>query len=281
MKLYMMKKSAVETLKSNMIDIYSRYYIENTNEWMTEVCGEEPFIEIADVEPFELADLTMPKGAIDAENCKIVYSHLRKCISPSQASDERLWAGLCNGTFYEYLKKRWNYIGEMRGDADTNVGNITSRFFFSGNAVRRGLYRNTLSKCWWVGFNLYDASNKDHFWRIDALGSNDFSSKISDIFASNNFSSNINIVDGIIQALLYFREKGITLKQREHIRASLQLLNAIGGSVILDGLDKDEIEKIVINNIETIIAGDVGALDFEEAESYEEVVDLEDSLIEA
>ena len=73
--------------------------------------------------------------------------------------------------------------------------------------------------------------------------------KISDIFASNNFSSNINIVDGIIQALLYFREKGITLKQREHIRASLQLLNAIGGSVILDGLDKDEIEKIVINNI--------------------------------
>ena len=71
------------------------------------------------------------------------------------------------------------------------------------------------------------------------------------------------------------------MKQREHIRASLQLLNAIGGSVILDGLDKDEIEKIVINNIETIIAGDVGALDFEEAESYEEVVDLEDSLIEA
>ena len=37
----------------------------------------------------------------------------------------------------------------------------------------------------------------------------------------------------------------------------------------------------VKKNGKTIIAGDVGALDFEEAESYEEVVDLEDSLIEA
>ena len=90
MKLYMMKKSALETLKSNMKDVYYKYYIESTNEWMTEVCGEEPFIEIADVEPFDLADLSLPKGQIDAENCKIIYAHLRKYISPSQASDERL-----------------------------------------------------------------------------------------------------------------------------------------------------------------------------------------------
>ncbi len=279
MKLYMMKKSALETLKSNMRDIYSRYYIEDTNEWMRDVCDDDPFIEIADVEPFELADLTLSKGEIDAKNCKIVYSHLRKYISPSQASDERLWAGLCNGTFYGYLKERWNYIGEIKGDTEKNVGNITSRFFFSGNAVRRGLYRNTLSKCWWVGFNLYDVSNKNHFWRIDALGFNDFSSKISDIFASNNFSSNINIVDGIIKALLYFREKEIPLKQREHIRASLQLLNAVGGSIVLDGLDKDEIANIVIRNIETILAGDKGALDFNGAESYEESEDDEDNQV--
>ncbi|MBR4026854.1 MAG: hypothetical protein IKJ01_04770 [Lachnospiraceae bacterium] len=277
MKLYIMKRIALDTLKSEMKNIYSKYYIEETNEWMTDICGEDPFIEIAEVEQFELADLTMPKGTIDAENCKIIYWNLRKYISPSQASDERLWAGLCNGTFYEYLKKRWNYVGEIKGDADTNVREITLRFFFSGNAVRRGLYRNTLSKCWWVGYNLYDASNKEHFWRIDALGSSDFSSKVSDIFASNNFSSNITIVDGIIQALLYFKKRGIVLKQREHIRSSLQKLNAIGGAIILDELNKDEIAKIVIDNIETIIAGNVGALDFEEAESYEEIVDVEDN----
>lgn len=275
MKLYMMKKSALETLKSNMKDVYTRYYIESTNEWMNEVCGEDPFIEIADVDPFELADLTLPKGQIDAENCKIMYSQLKKYISPSQASDERLWAGLCNGTFYEYLKKRWDYIGEIKGDADTNAGNILSRFFFSGSAIRRGLYRNTLSKCWWVGYNLYDAADREHFWRVDALGYSDFSSKISDIFASNNFSSNIEIVDGIIQALMYFKENDIPLKHREHIRASLQFLNAVGGSVVLDGLDTNEIARLVKNNIETIMLGNKGALDFEKAESYEEPVEVE------
>lgn len=275
MKLYMMKKSSLETLKSNMKDIYSKYYIEPTNEWMKDVCGEDPFIEIADVEPFDLTDLSLPKGRIDAENCKIIYSQLRKYVSPSQASDERLWAGLCNGTFYEYLKERWDYKGEMKGSADTNVGNISSRFFFSGSGLRRGLYRNTLSKCWWVGYNLYDSTNRDHFWRIDALGYNDFSSKISDIFASNNYSSNIEIVDGIIKAVVYFREKGIAIRHKEHIRVSLQFLNAVGGSIILDGLSKDEIANLVINNIEKILQGEQGALDFAEAEEYEEPIESE------
>lgn len=73
---------------------------------MEEVCGENPFIEFAEIDNFELADLSLPKGQIDAENTKILYSKLRNKITPSQASDERLWAGLCNSTFYSYLKDR-------------------------------------------------------------------------------------------------------------------------------------------------------------------------------
>lgn len=263
----MMKKSALETLKSNLPYIYSKYYIESTNEWMTEICGEDPFIEIAEVKSFDLADLSLQKGQVEAENCKIIYSHLRKCISPSQASDERLWAGLCNGTFYKYLKERWNYFGEIEGSVDANIRNIRARFFFSESG-RRALFRNTLSKGWWIGYNLYDPSKQDCFWRIDALGYNDFFSKTYDIF-SNNFSSNIVIVDGIIQALVYFRENDIILKQREHIRASLRYVNAVGGSIVLDGLTKDEITNLVINNIESILMGNKGALDFSEAESEE------------
>ena len=151
MKLYIMKKNALDTLKKDMKKLYSNYYIEENNEWMSEACGENPFIEFADIKDFELADLSLPKGKIEADNCKIIYSNLMKYITPSQASDERLWAGLCNGTFYEYVKKRWDYIGEIKFDDDKNVSNILSRFFCGDNSTRRGLYRNTLSKCWWVG----------------------------------------------------------------------------------------------------------------------------------
>ena len=129
--------------------------------------------------------------------------------------------------------------------------------------TRRGIYRNTLSKCWWVGYNLYD-TKENHFWRIDALGANDFSSKISDIFTSNNFSSNINIMDGILKALLHYKEQGVYIAEREHIRPSMQLLNAIGGSVILDGLGSDEIADIVIKNIDTIMSGENNVLDYSE-----------------
>lgn len=263
MKLYMMKKNAMDTLKREMNTIYYKYYIESTNNWMEEICGEYPFIEIGEVEKFELADLSLPKGEVDAENSKIVYSKLRKIISPSQASDERLWAGLCNGTFYSYLKERWGYNGEIKGEEESNVGNIISRFFFSSGGLRRGIYRNTLSKCWWVGYNLYD-TKENHFWRIDALGTNDFSSKVSDIFASNNFSSNIDIMDGILKALLYYKNQGIRIIEREHIRPSTQLLNAIGGAVVLDGLGSDEIADIFIKNIDTIISGKNNTLDYAE-----------------
>ena len=275
MKLYIMKKNALDNLKKDMKKLYSNYYIEENNEWMSEACGENPFIEFADIKDFELADLSLPKGKIEADNCKIIYSNLMKYITPSQASDERLWAGLCNGTFYEYVKKRWDYIGEIKFDDDKNVSNILSRFFCGDNSTRRGLYRNTLSKCWWVGYNLYDEENKNHFWRIDSLGYNDFSSKISDIFASNNFSSNIEIIDGIIQGISYFREHDILLSVKEHIRMALQYLNAIGGSIILDGLNKDEIADLVINKIKTLLMGNKDDLDFDEAESYEENIDDE------
>lgn len=271
MKLYMMKKNALDTFKSEMKNIYHKYYIEDTADWMEEVCGENPFIEFAEIDNFELADLSLPKGQIDAENTKILYSKLRNKITPSQASDERLWAGLCNSTFYSYLKDRWGYIGEIKGDEKKNIGDIVSRFFFSGG-TRRGIYRNTLSKCWWVGHNLYD-KKENHFWRIDALGVNDFSSKISDIFTSYNFSSNINIMDGILKALLHYEKQGVRIVEREHIRPSMQLLNAIGGGVILDGIDSDEIADIVIRNIDELLSGQKNVLDYSETNDevdYEE-----------
>ena len=42
----------------------------------------------------------------DAANAQEVYGKL-SFISDSQASDERLWAGMCLGPFYEYTQYRW------------------------------------------------------------------------------------------------------------------------------------------------------------------------------
>lgn len=105
MKLYIMKREALETLKANLPVVYGKYYTEKTNQWISDICGEDPFIEFKDITEFKLADLNsdLTPGEIDLNNCKILYEKLQ-FLSESQASDERLWAGLTHTTFYDYMR---------------------------------------------------------------------------------------------------------------------------------------------------------------------------------
>lgn len=51
-------------------------------------------------------------------------------MSKSQASDERLWAGLTHSTFYDYMRKRWGYgYGKKPKSAEKEAGAIQTRFF--------------------------------------------------------------------------------------------------------------------------------------------------------
>lgn len=262
MKLYIMKKGALETLKENLPQIYGKYYTEPTNKWITELCGEDPFIEFKDVPDFKLADLDsdLTPGEIDLNNCKILYEKLL-FLSESQASDERLWAGLCHSTFYEYMRKRWKYgYGGKPKSADKEAGAIQTRFFYRSSG-RGGFYRNTLAKCWWVGHNVYDPKNAtNHFESLDIIGSNDLNSKINEYFHNFTFSSNPDIMNAIVEALRKFNEEGKKLLVREHIRPAMSYLNAVGGSVVIDCLSKEEISDIFSDAITAIMQGDTPSL---------------------
>ena len=256
MKLYFMKQEALDILKSNLNITYNKYFTEKDNKWLWDVCGGNPFVEFKEVDDFQLTpiDGDTTKGEAEFNNCKIVYTNL-SFLTESQACDERLWAGLCHSVFYEYFRKRWDYDTKSPKDSKTAVSNIKSRFFFSGGS-RSGMYRNSLSKCWWVGHNTYEPEKSNPFEMLDIIGSNDISSKISDIFYSNNFSANPTILKGIVYALKNFKDENVSLNLKDHIRPSLQLLNAVGGNVILDCLDSDEISEILIDNIYSILQGD-------------------------
>ena len=268
MKIYFMKQSALNTLKANMNEYYPYYFQKDDNSWIEEVLGENPFIYFIDVPDFELAELDdRPAGEIDLENCKIVYEKLKE-LSPSQAADERLWAGLCNGVFYKYMRRRYGYTTAQLTNPEKDKGSILSRFFLKGQ--RSGLYRNTLAKSWWVGRATYNPNLENRFEMLDELGPNDLSTKVSDIFYSNTFASNPTIACGICNALRYFSDKDIKLNHRAHIRPAIQYLNAVGGATLLDMLSEDEIEKIMISRITELLKGISGPI------QVEEVVDTDD-----
>lgn len=255
MKLYIMKKDALMELKQRLPNIYMLYYTEKDSSWVEKQFQESPYNFFMEIPDFQLANLHagMEKGKIDLANCKIIYKNL-SFLSPSQASDERFWAALTHKTFYNYMRERWGYAtGITIPSQKDGVGEIKSRFFFTSNG-RSGYFRNTLAKCWWIGKLLYEP-NKDSFELLDAIGSNDFNSKITEIFFSYTFSSNPMILKGIAECFEYFSSRNKKISVRNQLRPTMQKLNAIGGGLILDCLSSEEIRDIMIDNIASIIEG--------------------------
>lgn len=278
MKLYMMKQAAVTMLKANLTNLYSCYYTENSNKWMYEAYGEDPFIEIGEVDNFTLADLRsgLKPGEIDLENCKIIYSKL-KFLSESQASDERLWAGLTHTVFYDYMRSRWGYNSRKSPkSSEKEVGEIKTRFYYNSSG-RSGFYRNTLAKCWWVGHNTYSPEH-NCFKNLDIIGSNDINSKINELFYNFTFSSNPNVRLGIIDALNIFKKENTNLSVKKHIRPAMSYLNAVGGTVVIDCLPKDEIRNIFYGAVESIINSGKPSFDFDY--SIEDKYDVTDEYID-
>ena len=253
MKLYFMKQSALDYITANIRGLYINYFREKNNQWIYDLFDYDPFELFMEVPDFELAPITRRRGETELENCRILYSKLIN-VSESQASDERLWAGLCNGTFYEYVRRRWDYDNLPLRDARKDSEPVLSRFFFKGG-VSSGKFRNTLSKCWWVGHGVYQYKKDNRFELLDALGADDFSTKVTDIFYSYTFSSNFTIVSGIIKGWREMIDKGYKLPTRSYLRPTVQYINALGGGVLLDVFDENEIKKITVDYITFLYEG--------------------------
>lgn len=270
MKLYIMKQSAVDYLKENMRTYYINYYRKADNDWIYELFDYDPFELFMEIPDFKLAPYMEKKGEMDLQNCKIMYTNLMR-ISESQASDERLWAGLCNSTFYKYCRMRWDYQSKKLKNPDADADAVISRFFFKGT-YRSGFYRNTLAKCWWVGHGTYQEIHGNKFELLDALGADDLSTKITDLFYSNTFASNPTIIKGICKGWKLFTDRGIKLTTREYFRPALQYMNALGGGILLDMLDEDEIKEIFVDYISQLYNKDKGETVFGKTDdSYDDI----------
>lgn len=262
MVLYFMKQPALEYLKANMNKLYKNYFQYDSPDWIEELFDYDPYEKFKEVPDFELADLSMTPGEVDLQNCKILYSKLKE-LSDSQAADERLWAGLCNKTFYSYLRKRWQYARRHLKKTADDSSAVVLRYFYK-NTGRSGMFRNTLARCWWTGRLTYSENYANHWELLDAIGSEDIISKISDIFYSNTYSSNPVIVEGFCQGLKLFRDRNIYVSNREHIRPTAQYLNAIGGAVLLDMFSAEEIKALVTERIGMLMKNfDIGLLEDE------------------
>lgn len=180
----------------------------------------------------------------ELENVKELYGRL-KFLSPSQASDERLWAGLAIDQFWKYTKWRWKI------DEKLTENNIQSHFFFK-DSVRRALMRNAIARLWWIGKLSYDEKNPNPYELTEFLCENaNFIQRTLEISMSNNYDITKNFLYGILKA----RKEGfITTKDSFGKLASY--LDLLGGTYIVDAIPGERLQEKIRDRSLKMLKGD-------------------------
>lgn len=234
-----MKSDGLNTIKDNL-KISSEKYVnyfnlptEQWNQWIKTTLGSELVNS-----RFPMPDITLEMSSedpvsTDFDNVKLVYGKFG-ALSDSDASDERIWAGLCMGSFRDYVLYRWG--------ADS-ADSIRQHFFF-GFGARRSLTRNALARLWWIGRLTYDKKRNNPFELTELICENqDYIVSVLE----RNTSNNPMIVGAFLDTVLKAKEKFPKTWDRDKFRELAKYLNLLGGVYILDCMDKETLKKKLLD----------------------------------
>ncbi len=240
MDLVIISEDSLLDLRSNLPSIL-HYFTESTPHWLNEYFGFSPFLETKySVEDFALDMSADRPFHTEFENVKRVYNRLN-FLTCSEASDERLWAGLCLKYFWKYVQYRWNIVNQC------TLENVLQHYFF-GFGARRSLTRNALSRLWWIGHLTYDDERKNPYALTQFVCEN--SNYIMHILERNT-SNNPDIVRPFISAIIEARSEGYSINT--NVVATLsRYLNLLGGTYLLDCLPQEIIQRKVIDYLRLI-----------------------------
>lgn len=231
MRLLFLPEEKLLALKGN-IRKNTNHYKQQASSWIEEYFqGENPFKDTKiEVEDFTLNTSKERPVDTDLDNIKTLYSKL-SMLSEAQASDERLWAGLCHGPFWDYMLYRWPVKSE---------NDIRNRYFF-GYSKRRSLERNGLARLWWIGWTTYDEKREDPYELTRfILRDSDFIVNL----LGRNFSSNKLLNRAVLRYFIEYETSNNTSVNRKMFRAVMEQINMLGGTLLIDLYNEDDYKKM-------------------------------------
>ena len=238
MKLYFMKENALAYFKGNIKNNLYHYKDDNAD-WIKTIYPDNPLQEFKiKVNDFNM-NMTKDKPSdIDYYNVKILYDNLKN-ISDAQATDERLWVGLAHDYLFKYMQYRFNLKNDV-----FNEDKIKRNFFFT-YGKKRSLIHHPIARLWWVGRLTYDKTAQNPYYAIEYL-KKDFPTKVLTLFSSN-FSNNPKIARVFLDSIRIIEEDGRTVT-REQYHELIRYVNILGGTIILDYLPKEYLQRKIINH---------------------------------
>lgn len=241
-RLPFIKSDDLQAIKVNIVG-YKEHFAEDSNHWLFDEAGQNVFEESKlDMPEIHLEVDPENPAASDAANVQALYGKL-KFISNAQASDERLWAGLCLGPFWNYVQDRW----DVKKNCTKN--NILQHYFF-GFGPRRSLTRNAVSRLWWIGKLTHDPKADDP-WELTKFVCR-YSRFIVDIL-ERSMSNNPAVVRPFIRAAMDAEHEGIAIST-QRVRDLAVYLDELGGVFILDCLPERQIHDRILRYAEELDA---------------------------
>ena len=241
MRLQFVTYDNIDTIKTNLPS-WADNFRSDSSEWLNEELDTPLLVDTkyGDI-PDLLLDMSADKPFLtEAENAIRVYSGLR-FLSDSQASDERIWAGLCLGPCWDYVKYRWDI------DDKCTVNNIKQHYLF-GFGARRSLTRNALARLWWIGRLTYDETRTDPWELTRFICEN--TDHIMHVLERNT-SNNPTIIRPFLSAIIEARDNGVRIDTNTVGELS-KYLNLLGGIYILDCLSEEWIHDKIIRRASEI-----------------------------
>lgn len=221
-------EDALLEIKNNHTLLYNNV-VSSKKQTLEEAFQNDMIIRDTSVhaDEFQL-DMSAEKPELtDLENVKRVYKNM-SMLSESQASDERIWAAYTLSVFADYMRYRWY------PDSETAMMN---RYFFS-YSPKRSLFRNGISRLWWIGHLTYDPNRAGDKYELT-----EYICKRQDninLLLDINFGNNPSIVRAVIQSLIDAEKSGIAV-DREKTRKLSEYINTLGGVYLVDAFSYDMI----------------------------------------
>lgn len=237
MKIKFLSEDTLQDLRVNF-ETYKEHYFKKDDAWFDAYFSEEGRVLESNIDFKKPVFNDDPNFMVsDFENVKIIYESL-KHLTVSQATQEKLWAGLAHLQMRDFVYYRLDNEFNNKNDR-----RIFSAMFYKYN-VKRSIFIHIIARLWWAGYMTYDEENKENpYWLTEFFSSADFSARLTTFFSSN-FTSNRVITKGILKALITLKDEGVAIK-RDHFTESTRYLNIVGGATVLDLLEENEVKEMI------------------------------------
>lgn len=248
MKIKFLKESALKRLKDKEL-INNIDYYKGNNLWLDKKYNNEELFVVFDKKEFpDFKLIESPDSKYDFENMKILYDSL-KDLTDSQASDERVWAGLAHTYLWDYMQVRW----PLPENKDKQKNHILNNYFFWNSS--KAVYLNGISRLWWYARVTYDETLDDPYELTKYICKNDINGKffplLSCVFVNNNF-----VFRSIIKSIKRYEDDHNITISRKDFNAIKTYLSRLSGTIVIDILSEEEIYDKISHRLDFILTQD-------------------------